>query len=210
MSDAGAKSLSSQTVNLSPAELAKRDAIHARFDAADVQQADAAAKAGVSKEAATVITTQGADGQRTITIPDGKGGSTTIVMDKNGVAVGGRLALPATRMPMNGASSRDIPPGVAALLNNGMTAFVLVVIGFPFARAIARLIDRRSEAPRADTDTTQRLRAIENAVESIALEVERISEGQRFTARVLTERATQPAPDFVGNGVREKAERANG
>jgi hypothetical protein len=96
------------------------------------------------------------------------------------------------------------------LLNNGMTAFVLVVIGFPFARAIARLIDRRSEAPRADTDTTQRLRAIENAVESIALEVERISEGQRFTARVLTERATQPAPDFVGNGVREKAERANG
>jgi hypothetical protein len=199
-----------QAVNLSPAELAKRDATHARLDAADAQQADAAGKANVSKEAATVITSQGADGQRTITIPDGKGGSTTILMDKNGVAVGGRMVLPGTRMPMNGAPSRDIPPGVAALLNNGMTAFVLVVIGFPFARALARLIDRRTAAPRADSDTSQRLRAIENAVESIALEVERISEGQRFTARVLTERSQQPAQDFMAHGAREKIERANG
>jgi hypothetical protein len=34
-----------------------------------------------------------------------------------------------------------------------------------------------------------RLARLEQAVESIAIEVERISEGQRFTTRLLTERA---------------------
>ena len=36
----------------------------------------------------------------------------------------------------------------------------------------------------------ERLTRLEQAVESIALEVERISEGQRFTTRLLTERTS--------------------
>lgn len=199
-----------QTANPGAAELAKRDAVHARFDAADAQQGSALAKAGVAKDAATVITSQGADGQRTITIPDGKGGSTTIVMDKNGVAIGGQTVMPPMRMRANGASSSDIPPGAAGLLNNGMVALVIMMIGFPFARAIARMIDRRGAAPRADSDTAQRLHAIENAVESIAVEVERISEGQRFTARILTQRAQQPAREALGDNVLEPVAHPNG
>ena len=39
----------------------------------------------------------------------------------------------------------------------------------------------------------ERMTRLEQAVESIALEVERISEGQRFTTKLLTERA-QPDP----------------
>lgn len=38
----------------------------------------------------------------------------------------------------------------------------------------------------------QRLERIEQAVDSIAIEVERISEGQRFTTKLLSERAPQP------------------
>jgi hypothetical protein len=37
----------------------------------------------------------------------------------------------------------------------------------------------------------ERMTRLEQAVESIALEVERISEGQRFTTKLLTERAQQ-------------------
>jgi hypothetical protein len=37
----------------------------------------------------------------------------------------------------------------------------------------------------------QRLERIEQAVDAIAIEVERISEGQRFTTKLLSERATQ-------------------
>jgi hypothetical protein len=46
----------------------------------------------------------------------------------------------------------------------------------------------------------ERLTRMEHAIESVAIETERISEGQRFTARVLTERAGQRlegAPDRI-------------
>jgi hypothetical protein len=38
-------------------------------------------------------------------------------------------------------------------------------------------------------EVTSRLERIEQAVDAIAIEVERISEGQRFTTKLLTERA---------------------
>lgn len=38
----------------------------------------------------------------------------------------------------------------------------------------------------------QRLERIETAVDAIAIEVERISEGQRFTTRLLSDRQSQP------------------
>jgi len=40
----------------------------------------------------------------------------------------------------------------------------------------------------------QRLARIEAAIEAVAIEVERISEAQRFTTRLLTERHGAPAP----------------
>jgi hypothetical protein len=39
----------------------------------------------------------------------------------------------------------------------------------------------------------ERLERIEQAVDAIALEVERMSEGQRFTTRLLAERMQEPA-----------------
>jgi hypothetical protein len=42
----------------------------------------------------------------------------------------------------------------------------------------------------------QRLARVEQAVESIAIEIERISEGQRFVTKLLSERAL-PLPDAV-------------
>ena len=44
------------------------------------------------------------------------------------------------------------------------------------------------------TPSDQRLARIEAAVEAVAIEVERISEAQRFTTRLLTERTANAAP----------------
>jgi hypothetical protein len=44
-----------------------------------------------------------------------------------------------------------------------------------------------------------RLERIEHAVDSVALEVERIAEGQRFTTKLLSERASSKV-DAGGNG----------
>jgi hypothetical protein len=65
----------------------------------------------------------------------------------------------------------------------------LALVLFPLARAWAKRIDGRGAAPAAvPADVTQRLERIERAVESVAIEVERISEGQRFVTRVLADR----------------------
>ena len=46
-----------------------------------------------------------------------------------------------------------------------------------------------AEIPR---QVDQRLKRIEQAVDAIAIEVERISEGQRFTTKLLSDRAGEP------------------
>lgn len=64
---------------------------------------------------------------------------------------------------------------------------------FPLARAWARRIDGRSTAPaELPSGVADRLERIERAVESVAIEVERISEGQRFVTRVLADRGEIP------------------
>ena len=83
------------------------------------------------------------------------------------------------------------PPGAVTL---GVAFFVTValcVIGFPLARAFARRMDRGGALPAkagaSDPESAQRLARMEQAIDSIAIEVERISEGQRFTTKLLSE-----------------------
>jgi hypothetical protein len=57
------------------------------------------------------------------------------------------------------------------------------------ARAYIRRLELKSQ-PRPTTSLAdeERLERIERAVEAVAIEVERISEGQRFTTRLLADR----------------------
>ena len=71
-----------------------------------------------------------------------------------------------------------------------IVATAATVIFVPIVRAYARRMDRGDDrAPAAlPTDLTLRLERMEQALDSIAIEVERISEGQRFTTKLLAER----------------------
>lgn len=71
---------------------------------------------------------------------------------------------------------------------------VMLVLGVPMVRAIVRRADRQSLQPPSDPMAAERLARIEAAVESIAIEVERISEAQRFTTKLLAERAPNALP----------------
>jgi len=74
---------------------------------------------------------------------------------------------------------------IVLFVMTGVTA-----IGLPIAKAYARRLDRQADrgGGALDTDVTMRLERIEQAIDSIAIEVERISEGQRFTTKLLAER----------------------
>lgn len=68
----------------------------------------------------------------------------------------------------------------------------IVCIGMPIAIAVARLIWKRTttRTPAGTTpEDARRLERVEQAVDTIAVEMERMSEGQRYVTKLLAERA---------------------
>jgi hypothetical protein len=65
-----------------------------------------------------------------------------------------------------------------------------VVIFHPIARALGRRLEggARRES-KLDVDASAQLQRIEHTVEAMAIEIERLSEGQRFTTKLLASRA---------------------
>ena len=89
---------------------------------------------------------------------------------------------------------RPGPPDEVYVLT-GLFMFVAIL---PISVAYARRIWRRSAAAVAalPDEVMDRLTRLDHAVDSIAVEVERIGEGQRFVTRVLAERS--PASAALG------------
>ena len=84
-----------------------------------------------------------------------------------------------------------------------ITAIVLG-LGIPLVRAYTR--KKELEASRQGTlapALDDRLQRIEQAIEAMAVEVERISEGQRYVVRVMAERPAHQA--IIGRGESERS-----
>ena len=75
---------------------------------------------------------------------------------------------------------------------------MIAIIGRPIVQALASRMEQKSAGPRVPSDVTARLERMEQAMDSIAVEVERISEGQRFTTKLLAERSADGAHQRVG------------
>jgi hypothetical protein len=87
------------------------------------------------------------------------------------------------------------PAVIADRISNDIVPIVAIISVFflaPFAITISRFIWKRSTPrPRpalVDQATQQRLEQLQQSVDTIAIEVERISEGQRFVTRLLSEK----------------------
>jgi len=87
-------------------------------------------------------------------------------------------------------------PEIVIPLGSFATAIVLAV-GVPLARAYSRRMDAESKNPRIPTEITSRLERMEQAIDSVAVEVERISEGQRFTTKLLSEARLTPEARLI-------------
>ncbi len=65
------------------------------------------------------------------------------------------------------------------------------------AMAVAQIVSsrRRKELPEGSVARLEeRLERMEQAIDSMAVEVERVAEGQRFTSRLLSERQVERQP----------------
>lgn len=74
-----------------------------------------------------------------------------------------------------------------------ISTFVL----FPLAIGVSRWIWKRASEPpqrMLTNDTARRLERMQQSIDAMAIEIERISEGQRFVTKVLAERAPTALP----------------
>ena len=74
----------------------------------------------------------------------------------------------------------------------------LSVIFYPLTRALVRSMERKAMTS-VPPEIGARLERIEQAVDAIAIEVERISEGQRFTTQLLGDTRKAGALGAGGN-----------
>src|SRR5687768_16830146 len=94
------------------------------------------------------------------------------------------------------ASSRSSPQFGRMDSSVAPVLFVLFVLA-PIALAAARLMWKRARVPAkpaGSPDDSRRLERLEQGMDAIAIEVERISEGQRFVTRLLSEVHDAPVP----------------
>ena len=98
-----------------------------------------------------------------------------------------------TQRPFAGFNNFPGSRGMSYNLVPVAIVFTLFVLS-PLALSILRMFWRRSSMPRPagpPAENAERLARMEQAIDSIAIEIERISEGQRFVTRLMSER--QPA-----------------
>jgi hypothetical protein len=83
-----------------------------------------------------------------------------------------------------------IPDEVIPLVGMIMGIVMTMVILFPIARAIGRWIDRRTDRSLVRiAEVAPQLRTLQESVDAMAIELERISEAQRFTAKLMAGQA---------------------
>jgi hypothetical protein len=139
-----------------------------------------------------------------------------IVQLEKDIAQNGQLLASA---PPNLVQETSPPMVIGGSLNsvNGTAVAMGLIWGIAFPLVIVYSIRRLrrtrpgpAELPR---ETADRIARIENAVESIALEVERISEGQRFVTKMMSEPRQLPAgaaePIVLPQGEPVSVERAD-
>ncbi len=136
----------------------------------------------IKNEDGRVVVT-GADG-RTVTIDPKAGLEEDAVQE----IVQTALAPPPVPQPRRGGPPESVM--IVAIVFSSLVLMTLLI-------AMARAFGRRRPAAGAQAvppEVLARLTRIEQAVEAVAIEVERISESERYSARLLTERLPERAP----------------
>jgi hypothetical protein len=100
----------------------------------------------------------------------------------------------------------DIPRNVMQ-----MSGMFIVFVLFPLTLTLSRFLWKKASGPKAvpsqlPADTTHRLERLEHGVDAIAIEIERVAEGQRFVTRLLSEASKVPL-QAVSEGSKEAVDR---
>lgn len=112
-----------------------------------------------------------------------------IIQLESDLAETGRQLTHAPRDFVSGGKVDDnfvVGPGGVTLSGGAFTLLILAPLAYVLARRIFRKKAMGTSAP-VSVEQANRLVRLEQSVDAIAIEIERISEGQRFVTRLLSE-----------------------
>lgn len=159
--------------------------------AADAEAARLDAQLEVAAKKAALRSLEAQAGQPAAEAPLAPPSTGRIVIERDGKTI--ILDNPtAEQIAAVGGVGTVTPPveGWALVALSGMVVGTIIIVT---TLVLKHLRSRGQAQPgRNDAQAEARMARIENAIESIAEEVERISEGQRFAARILSEGSAQP------------------
>ena len=88
-----------------------------------------------------------------------------------------------------------IPPGAIEISEAFFATIAIIALGIPLIRAFTRRLERGAPPPaQISPEVLSRLERIEQGVEAVAAEVERIAEAQRFSAKLMAEMQKNALP----------------
>jgi hypothetical protein len=183
---------------VTPAAFTRQDiaALRARGEALSDQLTSAAGRRRQTRDALRTAT--GADKaglEQRLGVLDARIARLETDIDENGKVL---ASLPAARVSSAGQAFGPTNANVDRLVGNMIPiaiVFTIFVLA-PIALSISRVFWKRGSLPRQaaqSPENTQRLERMEQAIDSIAIEMERVSEGQRFVTRLLSESRTGAA-----------------
>lgn len=144
-------------------------------------------------------------GQATGAAPQapGGGGQTSVLQDvragiRDAIQEGARTEAVVVQNPPY-RQDEQIPKEVIPIVGIVFGSLVFIILGFPIVRLVTRLIEKRADRSllRA-SEVTQQLKTLQDSVDTLAIEIERISESQRFQDRLLSEREPMRLPEPRG------------
>lgn len=196
---------------------ATQNAVQAARNAAEAQANAAKAQANADRAIANAIraagyTSEGAEQAPAAEQPQAVGGKNGVIIiptdgpdpdisvrvDGEGIHV--TQGESQTLIPI-----RDVVPRGAVQIAWAIPATLsILVIWWPLSRAVIRWINRKNvsntEAAALEARMRDRFETLERNLDTVAVEMERLSEGQRFTNKLLAERAEQERVPLSGQG----------
>ena len=98
-----------------------------------------------------------------------------------------------TSVDVQGFPDNVIPQGAVEMALGFFTMCAVMVVGWPLARAFGRRIERSAQPAGVPVVMTEQLQRIEQAVDAMSVEIERISESQRFLAKLQSSNQAEHA-----------------
>jgi hypothetical protein len=94
----------------------------------------------------------------------------------------------------------NIPEEAVLIIGIVFGSIVVIALGVPIIRFVTRVLEKRLDRSllRA-TEVTQQMQQFQQSIDTMAIEIERIGEAQRFQTKLLADRAQLPSTGTRGD-----------